>query len=294
MIQKIIHQIAPSDQDLWHPLWKKCHKSWLNNFPDFEYKLWNDQEDIDNFVKEYYPKYYSLYKAFPYHVMRIDFARLCIIHHFGGIYADMDVFCYQNFYNDLTEDFYLAENLTNEFTTALYENSLMIAKKNLPFFEFCMMYSKIWFIEWRTRFEKNSDNWRTSENCFLVNNITGSGMICGALANTKQKVSPLNCREFNNRPGSYHPSFKTKHTHTAIWGNEYLDIENKKLLIYKGIVYNKSHINDSTLALKPLILEFEEFDFYYDYTDNIFLRDNNLEYIKTYITESKNELRDTF
>lgn len=292
MIPKIIHQIAPSNQDSWHPFWKKCQESWLSNFPDFEYKLWNDQEDIDNFIKQHYPKYYGLYRSFPVHVMRIDFVRLCILHHFGGIYADMDVFCYQNFYDELTEDFYLVENLTDEFTTALYENPLMIAKKNLPFFEFCVEYSKLWFIQWRNRFEKMSDHWRTVENDFLVNNITGSGMISGALVNTKQKVTPLNCREFNNRPGSYYPLFKTKHVHTSLWGNEYLDIEDKKLLIYKGLVYTMgSYINDSILALDPLILEFDKFDFYHDYTEGIFLCEDNLEYIKKYIRESDNELR---
>lgn len=295
MIPKIIHQIAPANKDSWHPFWKKCQESWKKQFPDFEYNLWNDQEDIDNFVKEYYPKYYSLYRSFPVHVMRIDFVRLCILHHFGGIYADMDVFCYQNFYNELTEDFYLVENLTDEFTTALYENPLMISQKNLTFFEFCMEYSKLWFIQWRHRFEKTSDNWRTVENDFLVNNITGSGMISAALINTKQKVTSLNCREYNNRPGSYDPLFKTKHVHTSLWGNEYLDIDDKKLLIYKGLVYTMgSYINDSILALDPLIIEFDEFNFYHDYTDNIFLREDNLEYIKKYIRESDNELRATF
>lgn len=304
MIPKIIHQIAPSDKSSWHPIWKKCHESWLNNFSDFEYKLWNDQEDIDIFMKQHYSKYYNLYRSFPFHIMKIDFVRLCILHHFGGIYADMDVFCYQNFYDNLTEDFYLIENLTNEHVDSTYENSLMIAKKNLSFFEFCMEYSKIWFVEWRNQFQKTSDDWRTDQNSNLVNNITGSGMLSGALVNTKQKVFPLNCKEFNNRAGSYDPSFKTKHIHTSVWGKEYLNEKNKKhffkkLLIYKGSVWTWAHpqgspVNDSLWALNPTILEFEEFDFYHDYSNNIFLREDNLEYIKKYIRETQNELRAIF
>jgi hypothetical protein len=294
MIPQIIHQIAPKNKDSWHPFWERCQESWTKQFSNFEYKLWNDKEDIDNFVKQYYPKYYNLYMSFPVHIMKIDFARMCILHHFGGIYADMDVFCYQNFYEDLTEDLYFVENLTNEFTTAKYENPLMISVKGLPFFEFCMMYSKIWFIQWKNRFEKTHDKWRSVENSFLVNNITGSCMLSGALMSAKQKVTPLNCREFNNRPGSYHPSFKTKHVHTSLWGNEYLDTKDKKLLIYKGLVYMGSYMNNSILNLDLVMLDFDEFDFYHDYTNNIFLQEDNLEYIKKYIRESDNELRVTF
>ena len=103
-IPKIIHQIAPANKDDWHPLWLKCCQTWQKHFPDFDYKLWNDEDDIDKFVRDYYPQYYNIYLEFPLHIMRIDFARLFILHHYGGIYADMDVYCHSNFYEQLEKD----------------------------------------------------------------------------------------------------------------------------------------------------------------------------------------------
>jgi len=39
----------------------------------------------------------------------------------GGIYADMDMFCYTNFYNELTKVAYVVQSIKDEFI----ENSLM-------------------------------------------------------------------------------------------------------------------------------------------------------------------------
>ena len=94
----IIHHIAPENKSSWHPLWIKCYESWKKVFGNkFEFKLWNDKEDIDRLVKNKYNKFYDIYRSFPAHIMKIDFARLCILHSYGGIYSDMDVFCYKDF-----------------------------------------------------------------------------------------------------------------------------------------------------------------------------------------------------
>jgi hypothetical protein len=96
-IPKIIHQIAPADKSRWHPIWEKCYPTWQKHFPEFEHKMWNDGNDIDNFVRDYYPQYLEKYLKFEKHISRIEFVRFCLLHHFGGIYADMDMFCYRNF-----------------------------------------------------------------------------------------------------------------------------------------------------------------------------------------------------
>jgi len=97
-IPKIIHQTAPTNKSEWHPIWEECQKSWKKNFSDFEYIMWDD-ENIRNLIKNNYPQFLNEYDSWEYHIMRVDFARLCILHSYGGIYADMDIFCYQNFYN---------------------------------------------------------------------------------------------------------------------------------------------------------------------------------------------------
>ena len=73
MIPKIIHQTGPEEK-YWHPIWKECSQSWKNNFPDFEYKFWTDN-DLRNLIEEQYPNFLNLYDNFPYHIMRVDFAR---------------------------------------------------------------------------------------------------------------------------------------------------------------------------------------------------------------------------
>ena len=46
-IPHIIHQTAPADKSKWKQDWYICQESWKKNFPDWEYKLWTD-EDNDN------------------------------------------------------------------------------------------------------------------------------------------------------------------------------------------------------------------------------------------------------
>jgi mannosyltransferase OCH1-like enzyme len=137
MIPKIIHQTGP-DESKWHPIWKECSESWKNTFPDFQYMYWTD-DDLRNLVRDEYPDYLELYDNFSHHIMRIDFARFCILHSYGGIYADLDTYCYQNFYNLLRRDLYIVQSW--EDWKEKVQNSLMISTPNHQFWEKCMMFS---------------------------------------------------------------------------------------------------------------------------------------------------------
>ena len=100
MIPKIIHQLGPSDKSRWHPVWLRCYGSWQEQHSsDYTIKLWSDEE-ADDIVKTSYSEYLDVYKAFPFNICRIDFVRFCILHKFGGLYADLDYYCYFNFFND--------------------------------------------------------------------------------------------------------------------------------------------------------------------------------------------------
>jgi mannosyltransferase OCH1-like enzyme len=52
-IPKIIHQTAPADRSKWHAIWTPCQKSWRTQFPDWEYKMWTD-EDLEDLIKTKY------------------------------------------------------------------------------------------------------------------------------------------------------------------------------------------------------------------------------------------------
>ena len=138
MIPKIIHQTGP-EESKWHPIWKECSQSWKNTFPDFQYMYWTD-DDLRNLVKEKYSEFLELYDSFNYHIMRVDFARFCILHSCGGIYADLDFYCHENFYHLLKKDLYIVESWPE--WGEKVQNSLMISSPNHAFWEKCMRYSQ--------------------------------------------------------------------------------------------------------------------------------------------------------
>jgi hypothetical protein len=288
-VPKIIHQIAPSDKTKWHPFWFKCQQSWLDNFSGFEYRLWNDEDEINEFVLKNYSQYATLYNKFPVQIMKIDFARLCILHHYGGIYGDMDYFVYKNFYNDLNSESGMVENLTEEYTTAVAENCLMYSIPNSRFFYECLKYCKACFIHFRSTFkEVSNEDWRSVNNDFVVNNTTGSGMISAAY---KQLNKGLNIQllpgvTFNNRPASYDSSFIGKHVHSSIWGKQYIKHSKNKVLIRDsdGSMWSIYSPDDNNSNLKSFPAE--EFDFYHDYTNGNYLKNDNLEHIKTLLSKA--------
>ncbi|WP_400087345.1 glycosyltransferase [Yoonia sp. R78084] len=89
MIPKIIHQTW-RDHNL--PVPKAWPESWQRHNPDWEYRLWTD-DDLLAFVRQCYPELEALYLSYPKPVQRADMARYLILHHHGGVYADIDTEC---------------------------------------------------------------------------------------------------------------------------------------------------------------------------------------------------------
>ena len=63
MIPKIIHQVAPADKKRWSKEWFVCDESW-NKIKGYKRKIWNDRDDIDNFIKKYDPYIFDLLNKF--------------------------------------------------------------------------------------------------------------------------------------------------------------------------------------------------------------------------------------
>jgi hypothetical protein len=265
MIPKIIHQTAPADSSKWHPLWSRCQQSWEENFEEFEYHLWTD-EDIDDLIYTHYPQYWEMYQQFPVHIMKIDFVRFAIMHHCGGIYADMDYYCYQNFYNELTHPVYLVEN---PYGNDPIENSLMCSQPGHDFWIHCMDMV-------RQRFDcvkkNNPDllenikiisadrNYGLKLRPYLVFYIAGTNLIASAYR-TKMNdpdVGTLSALYYNNCDISYDPSYRARHIHTGLWGKE-----NQQLTELLAKEYQ---------ALRNIPVE--TYDFYYDYSNGNYLKDS--------------------
>lgn len=130
MIPRLIHQTW---KDASVPeRFVAAQASWRRHHPAWEYRLWTDA-DLADFVARQYPEYLALYQSYPDHIQRVDAARYMILHHFGGLYADLDVVCERSFDDLLCHDVVLPA------TEPLgVSNDLMAGRKGAEFFAFAV------------------------------------------------------------------------------------------------------------------------------------------------------------
>ncbi len=89
-IPKIIWQTFKTNEV---PLIMKDYvDSWIIKNPEYEYKFFDD-EDILEFLRNDFPKYYEGYNMIKYGASKADLWRYLIIYKYGGVYADMDCQC---------------------------------------------------------------------------------------------------------------------------------------------------------------------------------------------------------
>jgi len=188
MIPKIIHQMGPGDKKDWHPIWEECHQSWKEQFPEpfYQHIFWTD-DMLRDLVKNDYSEFLELYDDFPVDAFRIDFSRFCILHKYGGIYADLDFYCYENFYVEMDKErvnnIFLLES-KKKWGGELVQNSLMASCKQNNFWILAMNESRERYYELvgprkemrGVEFIKSfSDD--HEEFCTLVKNVTGPGLL---------------------------------------------------------------------------------------------------------------------
>lgn len=227
--------MAPTDKLDWHPVWEKCHQSWKEQFPESEYKhlMWDDTA-IDNLVRQYYYRYFSFYNNLPLHIMKIDFARFCILHKYGGIYADMDMYCYKNFYSDLVRDYYLVGSLCAE---EVVQNSLMVSTPKNNFMQYCMNKISTNNKIHTKKVIKGSYDFEPQ----YVLETTGPrylGIIFKQYGGTQANILPP--EEYNLSHLTYDEKIKTRHMLTGRWGKEV--IEREKKMLGDGVNYKEHSI----------------------------------------------------
>lgn len=270
-IPKIIHHIAPKDRSRWHPVWHRCYPTWKQHFPDAEHMMWNDQDDINSFVQQYYPQYYDMFMQFPAHIMRVDFVRFCLLHHFGGIYSDMDMFCYRDFYDELTHPLHIIEAPYGE---EFLESSLMMSKPGHDFWQDCMELSKEVFY---TTVRKHNipipfNNDRAAQ--YILISACGPNLICRVwrkwVKQRPDKVQTLSGILYNNHGMSYHPEYRTKHMMTGMWGKESVDHIEESTNKSKTLKDNLDRLYIQEMKKYAQLHDVEsvdDFDFYRDYTN---------------------------
>lgn len=119
MIPKIIWQTHEWDYQDLPEVFKKTSHTWKNLNPEWEYRYFN-AKDRKDFIEEYYPILLETYLEpiflEPIKVRQADIWRYCVVHKYGGVYADMDSVCIKPLD-------YMLESYSNE--------DLLVLKRNM-------------------------------------------------------------------------------------------------------------------------------------------------------------------
>ena len=205
-IPKIIHQTAPSDKNKWHPIWHTCQESWLTHFksPEYEYRMWSD-EDLDNLIKTDFNYFYDIYKSYSKNINRIDIARYFILYKYGGIYADMDYKCFNNFYNIIPSDKISISESPYKYNEHL-QNALMISPKNHPF----------WIKVINEAIPRSKDETKNEDILYQ----TGPVLISDVYFKNKDMVNVLPKELWNpHKNDTNETNIITKHYGSVVWFN---------------------------------------------------------------------------
>jgi mannosyltransferase OCH1-like enzyme len=250
MIPKIVHQMAPKNKSLWHPFWEKCHVSWKYHFPESEYEhiLWDDSK-IDEFIESEFPEYVNFYYSLPFHVMQLDFARYCIIYKYGGIYVDMDFYCFKNFYNDLTKNIFFVESPSDK---EIIQNSLFGSSKNNKHILNIIMNSKKTFYYYEIITDRSNINF-TDYVLSTCGPILISNYYRNLQENNKNTIQILEKSKFN--PGIYDDDNDLDcnciHILTGSWGRD--NIKNRMQHCGKSEISYEEYSIENYKTSRPFI-----------------------------------------
>lgn len=157
--------------------WKKCVASWRRTNPDWEIKLWTD-EDNRNYISRNHPYFLSIFDGYPYPIQRADAIRYFLLRDIGGIYADMDIEILGSM------DTYFEHALGDVF---------LVQSGNVPVFTNCFMASKPGAKFWDEvieRLKKPQIPWYAFSKHFIVMYSTGPLML-NRVANESRHILQL-------------------------------------------------------------------------------------------------------
>jgi len=89
-IPKIIHQTWKEKKVPMEYL--QFQQSWQENLPNWQYRLWTDDENRA-FLAKYYDWFLPIYDKYEQPIMRVDAVRYFWMYHYGGLYVDLDFEC---------------------------------------------------------------------------------------------------------------------------------------------------------------------------------------------------------
>ncbi|KAH7246920.1 nucleotide-diphospho-sugar transferase [Fusarium solani] len=130
-IPRILHQTCKNETI--PEMWAESQQSCLKAYSDFEYKLWTD-ERAREFLSSEYPWFLETWDTYPFPIQRADAIRYFVLHHYGGIYLDMDTVCHQAFPIDQIETELKHDSLFEATLPTGITNDIMISSARHPAF----------------------------------------------------------------------------------------------------------------------------------------------------------------
>jgi hypothetical protein len=132
-VPHVIHQtwkttVVPDDC-------KPFVRSVRDNHPDFEYRLWTDEDNL-RFITERFPWFLDTYRAYTHDIERADAIRYFLLYEFGGVYIDIDMEILRPL-GELLEigDLHFSLEAGPAISQTVTSNAFMAARPRHPFFE---------------------------------------------------------------------------------------------------------------------------------------------------------------
>lgn len=90
IVPRILHQTWKTD--VLPKEWVGASQACRDMHPDYEYMLWTDAKSRQ-LIADHYPWFLSTFDGYKYKIQRADAIRYFVLHHFGGVYMDLDMGC---------------------------------------------------------------------------------------------------------------------------------------------------------------------------------------------------------
>jgi mannosyltransferase OCH1-like enzyme len=103
-------------------------------YPDYNIKLYDDNDCIGFLKKEYDQEYVDVFNSLKDGPIKADFWRVCILYKYGGIYSDLDLEHIKNINDVIDKD--------TSFVTCITEKNYRKANPSMGMFNPCFILSK--------------------------------------------------------------------------------------------------------------------------------------------------------
>tara|TARA_R110000824_G_scaffold79854_1_gene201145 strand:+ start:77 stop:733 length:657 start_codon:yes stop_codon:yes gene_type:complete len=196
MIPKLVHQIfydfgaGKTLED--YPRFVECLSENRRFCEETGYihTLW-ENEEIDELIATEFPGYLKLWEDFTQPIQRVDFARYCILHRYGGIYIDLDIKIIQDPGHLLDQSSFFTT--WNDDKRKLPYNAVMGAEAGLPLYQDILRHCQESF------YEKQAMGIYEKWTGRFVFQTTGHFMLNRVLK--KHKIKPMDLLKVNTKKG---------------------------------------------------------------------------------------------